>query len=109
MAEFLSCGFQTVTCCVNDGYLGVEWVGRVIDEQFLLTLPAEIDPCGENGEFHSFAFAGPVFSRPIPYSVGEKVYRALEPAPKLDSSSTCDCPQGPGKTKGFWFCDLLPV
>jgi len=61
MQEFFTLGFGTVTCCVNDACLGEDAVGRVIDAEFLASLPAEVDPCGENGEFHSFTFAGPVF------------------------------------------------
>jgi uncharacterized protein (TIGR00290 family) len=97
--EFLSLGFGSVVCCVNDAYLGEDAVGRVIDETFLAGLPANVDPCGENGEFHSFAFRGPIFERNIEYAVGGKVYRPLEAA-------GCDLPGNP-VTKGFWFCDLL--
>src|SRR5580698_5662350 len=53
--EFIALGFGTVICCVNDAYLGETAVGRKIDADFISSLPAEVDPCGENGEFHSFA------------------------------------------------------
>jgi uncharacterized protein (TIGR00290 family) len=93
--EFLSLGFSSITCCVNDAYLGEAAVGRLIDKDFLATLPPGVDPCGENGEFHSFAFDGPIFSQPVSFTIGEKVYRPIEE------------PHLPGDTKGFWFCDLV--
>ena len=110
MREFLELGFGTVICCANDAYLGEEAVGRVIDREFIAGLPPEVDPCGENGEFHSFAFAGPVFREPVKYTVDEKVYRPLEVThPVPAGSASYVCPPGPRVTKGFWFCDLLPV
>jgi len=45
---------QTVICCANDAYLGEEWAGRLIDNKFISDLPANVDPCGENGEYHTF-------------------------------------------------------
>ncbi len=100
--EFIDLKFRTVLCCVNDGYLGEEWVGREIDEAFVKELPPNVDPCGENGEYHTFCFAGPVFKKEIKILAGEKIYRPLEI--KLND----DC-KGESEviTKGFWFCDLL--
>jgi uncharacterized protein (TIGR00290 family) len=109
MREFFALGFGTVICCVNDAYLGEDAVGRNIDEEFIRTLPAQVDPCGENGEFHSFAFAGPVFRRAIPFKVGEKVYRPVEVTHPADANGGYNCAPGPRQTKGFWFCDLLPA
>ena len=107
--EFFTLKFGTVICCANDAYLGEDAVGRNIDEEFIRTLPAEVDPCGENGEFHSFAFAGPVFKQPVKFKVGEKVYRPVEVTHPGDATSSYVCPAGPRRTKGFWFCDLLPA
>ena len=106
--EFFALGFGTAICCVNDAYLGEDAVGRNIDADFIASLPPEVDPCGENGEFHSFAFAGPIFKQPVKFKVGEKVYRPVEVTHPSDSNSTCFCPSAPHRTKGFWFCDLLP-
>jgi uncharacterized protein (TIGR00290 family) len=107
--EFFALGFGTVICCANDAHLGEDAVGRKIDPEFINSLPANVDPCGENGEFHSFAFAGPVFRQPVKYTVGEKIYRPVEVTHPGDSNSACACPSGPRRTKGFWFCDLLPA
>jgi len=100
--EFINLKFRTVLCCVNDGYLGEEWLGREINEAFVKDLPANVDPCGENGEYHTFCFAGPVFKHKIKITVGEKIYKALDI--KLDD--TCKTDEAV-VTKGFWFCDLL--
>lgn len=83
--EFLSYGFRTAVVCVDPKQLNPSFVGRVIDEQFLADLPPGVDPCGENGEFHTFVFDGPMFAEPIGFSFGEIVCR-----------------------DGFWFCDLVP-
>lgn len=107
--EFFTLNFGTVICCVNDAHLGENFVGREIDEEFIRALPEHVDPCGENGEFHSFAFAGPIFKQPIKFKIGEKVYRPVEVTHSGDSNSAYVCPSSPRQTKGFWFCDLLPA
>ena len=84
--EFIRQGFKTAVVCVDPKQLDPSFLGRVIDEDFLSRLPAGVDPCGENGEFHTFVFDGPIFRYPIKLGLGEKVCR--------DS---------------FWFCDLLPL
>lgn len=95
--EFLQLGFKTVTCCVNDGCLDETHVGKIIDDDFVKTLPVNVDPCGENGEFHTFCFDGPIFKKPIEILVEEKIYKPLE-------LKTSDC--SVGETKGFWFAEL---
>lgn len=107
--EFFDLGFGTVITCVNDAYLGEEAAGRTLDPAFVAALPPGVDPCGENGEFHSFAFAGPVFKAPVKYTLGEKVYRPLEITPPTDNGGGYTAAPGPKQTKGFWFCDLLPA
>jgi uncharacterized protein (TIGR00290 family) len=83
--EFLELGFKAVVTCVDSRVLDRSFAGRLIDESFLSSLPAQVDPCGENGEFHSFVFDGPIFRTPVTFSLGETVLR-----------------------ESFWFCDLLP-
>jgi diphthamide synthase (EF-2-diphthine--ammonia ligase) len=104
--EFVALGFGSVICCVNDAYLDEKALGRNIDSDFINSLPADVDPCGENGEFHSFAFAGPLFRKPIAFQIGETVYRRLEDTHPGETSPACVLPGG-RQTKGFWFCDLL--
>ncbi|WP_210518942.1 Dph6-related ATP pyrophosphatase [Hymenobacter terricola] len=108
--EFIGLGFKTITTCVNEKYLDRSFVGRVVDEEFLHDLPATVDPCGENGEFHTFVFDGPLFSQPIPFEKGEIVYRKYTaPAPKSDDSGyECGDQTDPSPfDTGFWYCDLV--
>ncbi|MGH7008385.1 MAG: diphthine--ammonia ligase [Stellaceae bacterium] len=111
--EFVARGFRAVLCCANDAMLGEADVGRALDAEFFAGLPAGIDPCGENGEYHSFVWDGPVFRAPVALQVGEKVYRPLEAAPATAAGNDPAIPvpaaPGPTATKGFWFVDLLPA
>ena len=84
--SFIASGFQAVTTCVDAKVLDDGFVGRILNREFLASLPASVDPAGENGEFHSFVFNGPIFQEGINYDLGDKVRR--------DS---------------LHFCDLLPV
>jgi uncharacterized protein (TIGR00290 family) len=83
--DMIRSGLRARLVCVDPKVLTADFAGRDFDEQLLRDLPAGVDPCGENGEFHSFAYAGPMFSQPIPIVSGERVER-----------------------DGFWFADLLP-
>lgn len=68
--EFLALGFKAVVVCVNGNHLGEEFCGREFDAAFLADLPAGVDACGENGEFHTFVYDGPAFARPVPFQRG---------------------------------------
>ena len=83
---FTNLGFKAVVTCVDSKVLDKEFVGRVYDKQFLADLPPGADPCGENGEFHSFVYDGPIFRDKIAFTTGEVVLR----------------------DKRFYFCDLIP-
>lgn len=72
---FIGLGFRAVTTCVDPQRLDESFVGRIIDDAFLDDLPDGVDPCGENGEFHSFVFDGPILDRPIDVTRGEVVRR----------------------------------
>ena len=71
MEEFLASGLQTVVVTVTEGALGREFVGRKIDREFVRTLPAQVDGCGENGEYHTFCYDGDIFRFPVEFSLGE--------------------------------------
>jgi len=73
--EFLDLGFKGVVACVDTQVLDDSFAGRIMDAAFWRDLPPGIDPCGENGEFHSFVYDGPNFAHPIPVIIGEKVLR----------------------------------
>lgn len=83
--EMIASGLRAKLTCLDPKVLPKELVGRELDAAFLAELPPGVDPCGERGEFHTFAWAGPCFSEPVPCTVGETVER-----------------------DGFVFADLLP-
>lgn len=101
--EFLDLGFKTIIVCANSKHFGEEFVGTVIDKNFIDNLPQGVDPCGENGEFHTFCFDGPIFKKPIEFTIGEKVYREYN-TPKIDN----DVCKGDDEKYGVWYCDLIP-
>jgi uncharacterized protein (TIGR00290 family) len=84
--SFIYLGFKSIISTCDPRVIGQAFCGRVIDKRFLSELPVSVDPAGENGEFHSFTFDGPIFKQPVSFTVGEKVLR-----------------------DGFWFCDLVPL
>jgi len=84
---FIHMGFKAITTCVDTQVLGEQFVGREIDQKFLSELPPSVDPCGENGEFHSFVYGGPIFKQSIGCKTGERVLREDR----------------------FYYCDLIPA
>jgi uncharacterized protein (TIGR00290 family) len=106
--EFISLGFKTIVVCVNERYLDKSFVGRIIDADFIKDLPENVDVCGENGEFHTFTFDGPIFSEPVHFEIGEIVYRKYEKPKTQESSNTaCDTSSSDAFDYGFWYCDLI--
>jgi uncharacterized protein (TIGR00290 family) len=100
--EFIDSGFKTIVVCVNDKYLDKSFAGRIIDNDFLNDLPDNVDPCGENGEFHTFVFDGPIFKNKINLEPGELVFKEYKP----DSQSDSDNDGGKHDTR-FWYKDIL--
>lgn len=84
---FIDLGFKAVITCIDSNALDKRFVGRAFDEQFLSELPDIADPCGENGEFHSFVYEGPIFQERILFTMGNVVLR----------------------DDRFYFCDLIPA
>jgi uncharacterized protein (TIGR00290 family) len=107
--EFINLGFKTIVVCVNERYLDKSFVGRVIDQSFIDDLPANVDVCGENGEFHTFTFDGPIFSTPIQFSVEEIVYRKYEKPTSNATITACDTDAIDAYEFGFYYCDLVPI
>ena len=106
--EFIALGFKTIVVCVNERFLDKSFVGRIIDQDFINDLPENVDLCGENGEFHTFTFDGPIFSKPIDFEIGEIVYRNYEKPKKEESTETaCDTSSSDVFDFGFWYCDLI--
>jgi uncharacterized protein (TIGR00290 family) len=73
--DFHAARFRSIAVCVGSKALDPSFAGRELDESFFADLPAGVDPCGENGEFHTFVFDGPIFSRPVGFTLGETVQR----------------------------------
>ncbi len=105
IGEFLGLGFGTVIACTQSRL--VDFVGREITRELIASLPDDVDVCGENGEFHTFAFKGPIFSSAIAYQTGEKVFKEYA-APK-NTNDTCFSSDPVKSPAGFWYCDLLPT
>ncbi|HMC30928.1 MAG TPA: ATP-binding protein [Candidatus Angelobacter sp.] len=82
--QMIAAGLRAKLVCVDPKQLDAKFIGRDFDLQLLSELPSGVDPCGENGEFHSFVYGGPMFSRQLPIAMGEKVER-----------------------DGFCYCDVL--
>ena len=72
---FVDAGFEATLVCVDPRQLDASFCGRAFDADLLRDLPAGVDPCGENGEFHTFVSGGPIFSAPVPIEHGETVER----------------------------------
>ncbi|MDE2221562.1 MAG: adenine nucleotide alpha hydrolase [Candidatus Omnitrophica bacterium] len=104
--EFIDLGFKAVLVCVDEKVLDRSFVGRPLDEALLKDLPAKADPCGENGEYHSFVYDGPIFSYPVAFDIGEIVHRDYAAAVQT-GSSVCST-SSPAVHTGFWYCDLIP-
>jgi uncharacterized protein (TIGR00290 family) len=73
--QFIGAGFRAVLTCVDSTQLDGSFSGRRFDASLLEDLPPTVDPCGENGEFHTFVFDGPIFARAVPCETGERVLR----------------------------------
>tara|TARA_R110002020_G_scaffold466202_1_gene688542 strand:+ start:115122 stop:115847 length:726 start_codon:yes stop_codon:yes gene_type:complete len=106
MAEFLDAGFKAITVCVNAKYLDPSFCGRKVDMDFLNELPEGVDACGENGEFHTFVYDGPIFQFPVDFTIGEIVKKRYGPSKDGDD---CFSKEDLVWDNEFWFCDLLPT
>jgi len=84
--RFVDLGFKAIVTCLDSEALDKSFVGRELDHRFLSDLPPSVDPCGENGEFHTYVYYGPMFQRRVLFDTGETVFR----------------------NKRFYFTDLLP-
>ena len=104
LREFIELGFKAIIVCVNEKHLDKSFCGRMIDESFMNDLPPGVDPCGENGEYHSYVFDGPVFKHPVSFTKGEIVYRTYA-APKNINDNCFGNDKSP--EYGFYFCDLM--
>jgi len=85
--NFIKLGFKAIVVCVDSNALDKKFIGRIIDEKFLEELPEKVDPAGENGEYHTFVYDGPIFKKKVKFNEGEIVFRENR----------------------FYYLDLIPV
>ncbi len=104
--EFIDLGFKTILVCINAELLPKEFAGRIIDKDFINDLPDNVDPCGENGEFHTFVFDGPIFKKPVEFELGEVVFKEYKKP--IDPDDNCFKKEEEPKLSGFYFRDLIP-
>ncbi|MGA0558727.1 diphthine--ammonia ligase [Larkinella sp. VNQ87] len=83
---FSQTGFKAVLVCLNANHLPESWAGRELNETLLDELPPNVDPCGENGEYHSFVYDGPVFQKPVLFQKGEVAWRSYSQAGNWDTA-----------------------
>lgn len=99
--SFIDDGFKSIICCVNDAYLNEAHVGKIIDQHFIDQLPLSSDPCGENGEYHSFCFDGPIYKERIAVVTTNTFYKPLSLSNQCVGTNS-DAPV----SLGFWYASI---
>lgn len=103
LEDFINSGFKTLICAASSQFFYAERMGKTIDKNFINTLPFEVDPCGENGEFHTFVYEGPIFKTSVAFRLGE-IVRKTYSYQKINQDGITE------KTENvFLFQDLLPL
>ena len=95
--DFIDLGFKTLVVCTDLSKLGKEFIGKTITKEWIASLPENVDPCGENGEFHTFVYDGPLFSAPVQFEIKEIVSRTYPSTIKDDEEQKWE----------FLFVDLV--
>lgn len=96
MDEFLKSGLQTVIVTITEGTVSEKLIGRIIDQELINSLPADVDVCGENGEYHTFCYAGGMFRKPVEFSLGQPIQETFPVT--LDNGTV--------KNYTYWFANL---
>src|SRR5699024_8863628 len=105
MEDFIELGFKAVVVAVQAEKLSKDWIGRLIDKDFLRDLPVNVDWSGENGEYHTFVFDGPIFKTPIAYKINNIVERSYGKNEEADDNCF-DQEQKPTWASRFYYADL---
>lgn len=103
ISQFINLNYKTIIVCTQENLK--EICGKIISKDLIDQLPSGIDPCGENGEFHTFAFEGPIFKNKIPFTIGEQVFRTYNAPAKTIPND--DSPCSSTALSGFWYIDLV--
>ncbi len=93
--EFIDLAFKTEIVAASAAVLDKDFVGKDITKEVINSSPSQVDSCGENGEFHTFCYVGPIFKYPVTFELGEKIKKSY---PDLSIN---------GNEIDFWFCDLI--
>ncbi|GGI26204.1 diphthine--ammonia ligase [Pedobacter mendelii] len=101
--EFLNLNYKTIIVCAQQNLKSI--CGKIINTKLISELPSNVDPCGEYGEFHTFAFEGPIFKKKIDFECGELVFRTYNNPLKKDDESLL--PTNVNDDIGFWYIDLI--
>lgn len=96
--EMIELNFKTITCCIQSSLSEHDFLGKIINEEFIAKLPSGIDPCGENGEFHTFCFSGPIYPQTILIQTAEKVHKTYSFV--NEKGENCE--------SGFWYIEIQP-
>lgn len=100
--DFINAGFKTIICSADASLFGKHDLGKIIDHGFLNSVKDKIDPCGENGEFHTFVYDGPIFREKIQFDLGDVIKKSYSFKKKNEDGSLDEC------RSSFWFQDLKP-
>lgn len=95
LKEIFAAGFKTLICAASLKYFSEKECGSDLGEVLSAESKTGIDPCGENGEYHTFCWIGPIFKSPVKFEIGETIKRSL--------------PAGEGRTEDFWFTEINSV
>ncbi|WP_435624380.1 diphthine--ammonia ligase [Flagellimonas sp.] len=95
LQEFIELGFRAIIVCINNSKLEKSFLGKELSLELMERFPEDVDPCGENGEFHTFCFDGPIFQYPVAFEVGEQIFKAY------------NNPSDSSKSIQFGFSDIL--
>lgn len=107
--QFIEKGFKAVVVSVSSSCLDKSYVGRHYDRAFINDLPSHVDPCGEQGEFHTLVYEGPIFKKPIPWKMEDIIFKDI---PKNDHQSNHHSNiirsnrSDNDRKHGSWFCEL---
>lgn len=93
--QFIELGFKSCIVSANAKWFDQNFVGQTITKELIENLPDDVDPCGENGEFHTFCYDGPIFKKKVDFTIGNKVLHEY------------DQPNKPLNKVGYWFCDIV--
>jgi uncharacterized protein (TIGR00290 family) len=103
MDDFLNVGFKTILCSAKTEYFDSDHLGKTITEDFVTEFSDKIDVCGENGEFHSFVYDGPLFKTPVPVVLGDVISKSYSYKVTLEDGTVNE------QQTLFWFQDLSVV